>query len=182
MNFENITKTKYFKGVFYVIGALVILITVFSLGIKIGFHKANFSYSWGENYERNFGGPRGGMMRNFQGSGGIRGRMMGGLDNNFINPHGTSGVVLKIDNNALVILGNDNNEKTVSVNEKTIIRKPAEVLKLSDIKIGDNVMIIGAPNNVGQIEAKFIRLFDTANTNNTVNNNATTSTSTNNIN
>ena len=55
--------------------------------------------------------------------------------------------------------GKDDVEKTVLVSEKTAITAHRKSLKVSDLKVDDQAVIIGAPNEQGQIEAKLIRLF-----------------------
>ena len=166
----DITKSKYFKTTLIALAGVILLLGAFSCGIFVGIRKANFSYKWGENYQRNFGGPRQMMFgrgergsrdaRNpdDQGGNGFPG-MMGP---NFINAHGTSGVVLKIDGATLVIKGNDNIEKTVLTTDQTTIRSQRGDIGVSDIKADDNVMVIGNPNDAGQIEAKFVRVFESA--------------------
>jgi len=46
----------------------------------------------------------------------------------------------------------------------TAVLRGGETLELSDLKIGDAVTVIGAPNDKGQIEAKLIRVFDSSST------------------
>ena len=151
MNPDMIFKSKYFKSSLLILVSLIVLLGVFRLGVLIGFRKANFSYRWEENYPRNFGGqlgrpplsmPRGDFPRE-----------------GFINPHGTTGQVLKIDGETLVIKGDDNIEKTVVATTTTIIQKFRDRIKISDIKPDDSVIIIGNPGSSGQIDAKFIRVF-----------------------
>jgi len=40
------------------------------------------------------------------------------------------------------------------------MKKGRETVKKEDLKVGDWVVIIGSPNEEGQIEARLIRLFD----------------------
>lgn len=145
MDFNKIFQSKTFKtGIFILVGLLVFLF-IFKLGLVVGFKKANFSYKWGENYHRNFAGPRQGFFRGFS-------------DREFIDAHGVFGQIIKIDDSDLIIKGRDEIEKIVLVNEKTLIKSFRETIKLTDLKIDDYVVIIGEPNESGQIEAKFIRL------------------------
>ena len=51
-------------------------------------------------------------------------------------------------------------EKTIIVNGKTVIRKFRDALKSADLKVNDSVVVVGDPNEEGQIEAKLIRVFD----------------------
>lgn len=123
---------------------LAVLVGTFSLGVFVGYHKARFSYAWGENYHNNFGGPRGGLFQDFSGK-------------EFMDAHGTYGQIVKVDSSTLVVNGRDNVEKIVVVNDDTSIMILRNAVKISDLKVGDSIVVIGEPNEQGQIEAKFIR-------------------------
>lgn len=155
MNEEKTIK-KFFqnpdvlKWVIIGLAGFVILILVFGAGMKVGTLKARYSYRWAENYSKNFAGPRNGFFsdwRNFP-----RGE--------FINAHGIFGSIIKIDGNTIITKGRDDVEKTVLVSENTVIQKGRETVKLSDLKADEGIVIIGSPNDQGQIEAKLIRVFD----------------------
>jgi len=128
----------------------VIIILAFGAGVKVGVSKAKYSYRWAENYQKNFAGPRGGFFSDWGNS--PRGE--------FTNAHGVFGLIIKIDGNTIITKGGDDVEKTILVSDNTIIQKGREDIKLSDLKADENIVIIGSPNNQGQIEAKFIRVFD----------------------
>ncbi len=49
-------------------------------------------------------------------------------------------------------------EKIILVKDDTEIRELRNALKIDDLKINDYVVVIGEPNDSGQIEAKFIRI------------------------
>ncbi|MCX6731373.1 MAG: hypothetical protein NTX55_00020 [Candidatus Parcubacteria bacterium] len=131
-------RTKKFKIVMSIIGSIIVLLLVFAAGTIVGFKKANFSFRWAENYHQNFGGPRGGFF------GQINGR-------DFIDAHGVFGQIIKIDGSTIVINGRDNMEKIILTTDKTVINGP-------QMKVNDYIVVIGDPNNAGQIEAKLIRL------------------------
>lgn len=152
MDFNKLFQSKSFKTFFIVLSALIVLLLVFKTGVFVGYKKASFSYRWGENYHRNFAGPRGGFFGNFKQSFSDKG--------DFINAHGTFGSVIKIDNNTVVVKDGDDIEKTVLVSNNTAINKGRETIKVSDLKVDDGVVIIGSPNEQGQIEAKIIRVFN----------------------
>ncbi len=128
---------------------------IFAAGVFVGFHKAEFSYRWAENYRANFIGSRavGGMM----------GAMFGKLgERGFIDPYGAAGKIIEIDSAAggqpsLIVKGEDGAEKTILV-KKDAIRKFSESAKIGDLQIGDFIVAIGRPNDQGQIEAKFVRI------------------------
>ena len=123
----------------------IILLLVFKAGMIVGIKKAEFSFRWSDNYHKNFGGPRQGFFRGFR-------------DRDFIEANGTFGQIIKIDGSMLVIKGKNDVEKVILVNDKTTITRFRETIKLSDLKINDDIVIIGDPNTSGQIEAKLIRV------------------------
>ncbi len=143
---KTFVQSKKFKIALIVLGELVVLLLVFHLGILVGYRKAHFSYRWGENYHRNFGGPREGFFGNFH-------------KDEYISSHGTFGSIVKIEGNTLIIKGEDNVERTALILPQTFIRGLTDNLSPHDLKVGDRVVILGSPNEQGQIEAKFIRLF-----------------------
>ncbi len=144
MELKEIIKSRLYIVIILSLATIVVLVLTFGVGMYAGFHKARFSYQWGENYHKNFGGPRGGFFRDF-----------GGKD--LIDANGIAGQVIKVDGQTLVIKGRDNVEKIILVKEDTVIRRFTETIKLGDLKVDDNIVAIGEPNDQGQIEAKFIR-------------------------
>jgi hypothetical protein len=148
MDITKFTQSRSFTVILIVIAVLFGLSLAFGLGVSVGFHKARFSYQWGENYDRNFGGPKRGIIGIFGGS-------------NFMNSHGISGSIMKIDGSTVVIRGRNNVEMTVLVTDKTIIRMGNQNLKVSDLKIDENVIIIGNPDNSGQIQVELMRVLPT---------------------
>ena len=149
MDTNKFFQSKVFKALVFVIAALIIFLAGFKAGIFVGFRKAGFSYRFEENYHRNFAGPKAGFFNDFRND--FKNR-------NFMQSAGVFGQIIKIDNNNLVIAGRDNLEKIVSVTEQTIINRFQETIKISDLKVDDPIVIIGEPNEYGQIEAKLIRV------------------------
>jgi hypothetical protein len=119
---------------------------VFQLGVFVGLRKGGFSNTWGKNYGQNFGLPPKGPLGAFEGK-------------EFFGGHGVAGEVIKIEEKSLVIKGRDGLEKIVNILANTIIREGGKTLKLSEIKIYQEVVIIGAPNPDGTVSAKMIRVF-----------------------
>jgi hypothetical protein len=142
--------SRWFKFVVAGILSFILLLGAFELGVFIGYRKANFSYQWGENYHLMFGGPQEGFMP-------MRPEFRG---DDFINPHGTTGSLMKADGNTLIIKGGDSVEKTVIVSDKTVIRRGNENVKVSDLKTEDMLVVIGSPDDQGRIKAGLVRIFD----------------------
>lgn len=149
MDYNKFLQSKNFKIVLIVIGALIVLLLVFKAGVSVGYRKANFSYRWGENYHRNFAGPRGGFLGDFR---------PGFGEGPFINAHGTAGSIIKIDGNTIVTKGRDNVEQIVLVKDDTTITRLRTQVQISDLKVDEMIIVIGNPNEAGQIEAKLIRV------------------------
>jgi len=146
---KNQTKRDILKWILIGLGVFIVSALIFKTGMFVGAMKANFSYRWAENYHKNFAGPRAGFFGDW--------RMPPFSD--FIEGHGTVGEIIKIEGNNLIVKGRENIEKIVLVNEKTVIKSGFKDIKISDLKVGDMIVIIGSPNEAGQIDAKLIRVF-----------------------
>ena len=142
---KDIFESKLFRAIILSIAGLIILVFVFGLGVFVGTKRAEFSFRWADQYHRNFGGPQGGFF---------------GDSGESANANGSYGQIIKIDNNILTVKDNDgdNTEKSILIGGKTIIIYQRKNIKLSDLKTGDNVVVIGAPNSNGQIQAQLIRV------------------------
>ncbi len=150
MEFNKILGGKTIQALIIIIAVLIVILLVFAAGMFVGYQKADFSYRWGENYHRNFAGPRDGFMREVGG-------------NDLIGSHGTFGQVLKVESSTLVVKGDGDVEKVILVDANTIIERLRDQIKIADLKVGDNVVIIGQPDNSGQIAAKLIRVMPAPN-------------------
>ena len=136
----------------YVILILFIAILIFSAGIITGLNKGSFEKDWGEHYGENFG------------MGHMKGQIMG--DPTGINTpisHGAIGKILDIQLPTLVVQDKDGTEKVILVNDDTGIEKVRNFIKVSDLKVGDFLVVIGSPNSQAQIQAKFIRVIPSPN-------------------
>lgn len=142
---NKIVQSKVFKGIAIGIGVLLILSVGFKMGLIIGAKKADFSCRWSDNYHRNFGGPNGGMMMGFK-------------DREFIDANGTVGQIIQMTSSSLIVKGVNDVEKIILITDKTNIQRFRDTIKITDLMVNDNVIVIGEPNNDGQIEAKFVRV------------------------
>jgi hypothetical protein len=147
MDIQNFFKSKQFKLVLMGLGGLIVLLLVFQLGVFIGFRKANFTFGWGDNYHRAFGGPRGGFLNDFEGR-------------DFTSGHGVAGSIIKIDSGLIIVKGSDNVEKIIATDSTTTINKGRQAIQSSDLKVDDRIVVIGSPQNNGSVLAKMIRVFD----------------------
>jgi|SRR3989344_4521504 len=145
MHYKELLQSKVPKKILYGIGIAVIALVIFQAGVFVGYHKAAFSYRWGDNYYRTFGEPQKRFGREFPRGG-------------FSDAHGATGKIIKIDLPTFVVQGQDNIEKIVVIKNDTAIRRSRNAAQQTDLKIDDFVVVIGSPNDQGQIEAKLIRL------------------------
>lgn len=145
---KNFWQSKTFQGIIFGVLGVACLLVVFKAGTIVGAMKADFSCRWSDNYHKNFAGPAKGFGDFFKGFG----------DNDFIESNGIFGEVIKNENKTLVVKGRDSAEKIIIIAETTEIKSMKDTIKPEDIKINDQVVIIGEPNDEGQIEAKLIRV------------------------
>ncbi|OGY40907.1 MAG: hypothetical protein A2Y82_03500 [Candidatus Buchananbacteria bacterium RBG_13_36_9] len=145
MDINKIFGAKLFQGIIIGIAVLIVLLLVFKAGTMVGIKKADFSCRWSDNYHRNFGGPKGGFWGGFG-------------DRDFMDANGTFGQIIKVEGNLLTIKGSQSAEKVILLNESTVIKSMKETIKPADLKVDDNIVVIGEPNESGQIIAKLIRL------------------------
>jgi hypothetical protein len=145
MELNNFFQSKNFKRIIVAIGILIVILIIFQVGTAVGFRKAGFSYQWGENYQRNFAGPRGGFGGDLSGK-------------DFIGTHGVFGKILKIEGQTLAIDGPNGLEQIILVKEGTIIKRFQDTVKITDLKIGDYIVVIGQPDSQGQIQGELIRI------------------------
>ena len=150
MDINNLFESKLFKAIIAGIVLLVIFLFGFRIGVFVGFRKAEFASNWGENYHKNFAGPREGFFNEFVGK-------------NSIDANGAFGQIIRIDGQTLIIKEADDVEKVILIGNDTAIRRFQDNLELTDLKVDDMVVIIGNPNNQGQIEAKLIRIMPSEN-------------------
>jgi len=146
MNIRDIHKSKIVRGILIGIGVAVLILIIFQAGMVAGYHKARFGARFGDNFERNLIGPRGG---GFGGKFITRG-MPGG--------HGAAGEIISISLPQIVVAGPDNLEKTILVGTSTRIREFQDEITSDKLKAGNYIVVLGTPNNDGQINAKLIRL------------------------
>lgn len=155
-NFNSLYKKIWFRKIVMGLGISVLFFVIFILGIKIGERKAFFAQDWYRAYHRNFIGPD--FIRR---QGNFPLPRPDFLKDNFLNPHGILGKILKndINNSELIIKDKDNIEKVIKIDEKTFIVSFRSLIKQGDLKEGDEIIVIGQPQENGQILAKFIRVF-----------------------
>lgn len=149
---KDFFQSKLFKKILMGLGCFILIFLIFQAGMFVGYKRAGFSYKFGENYHKMFGGPPPSQMFPVK---------MFPKDlrrGNFMDSHGTIGKIIKINLPTFVIEDSYKVEKVVLIKEDTTIMHLREAIKATDLKVDDSVVIIGAPNDQAQIEAKLIRI------------------------
>jgi hypothetical protein len=148
MNIKTYIQSQSFKGIVIGIFIAIVALVIFQAGVVVGGHKASFANRFGENFERNFRDPRGGgfMQKGIP----LGADMPGG--------HGAVGKIVNISLPLVVVAGPDNLEKTVVVSDTTEIREFRDTIASSKLTVGDFIVVLGTPNDKGQVDAKLIRL------------------------
>lgn len=147
---KNIHHSKTFKVILITGGAIIILLVTFLFGIVIGFHKASFSYRVGEHYDSLFSRNDGNVLPVPIDADSIPGG------------HEAAGKIISVELPLFVVVGPDNIEKTIDLDDGTVITKLRGTASSSDLQVGDSAVIIGMPGTDSDIDARFIRIFPTA--------------------
>lgn len=168
-------ESKRFNSVIYGFAILIVALLIFQAGVFVGFQKANFSYRWGDNYQKFFemrgrdaGTPKGfdSVFRNGEQREGGRGffeQVPMVPRDDFMGAHGVTGKIIDIKLPNIVVSDIDNTEKAVLLDDLTIIRQFKGDIKAADLKIGDNIIVVGAPNDNAEIVARMIRVMPAEN-------------------
>ncbi len=127
---------------------LIVALLIFQIGEFVGYKKAAFSYQFGERYYKSTFGRFDSRRNSYMG------RMM----NDFSETNGAVGRIIKIQFPTLILEGRDGVEKIVSIEASTTIKQLRNDLKSNDLKVDQNIMVIGEPNDKSEIQAKFIRV------------------------
>jgi hypothetical protein len=110
----------------------------------VGFRKASF--------ESRFGGQFVGRM------GDVNMMYSPFIGNRGANPHGIVGVILSINLPKIMVKSEDGHEDTVSISSSTVVRQFRDNIAADKLKVNDNVIILGSPNEDGSINASLIRV------------------------
>lgn len=150
---KKINCESLLKSIAIVMVSLAIVVLIFGAGMLVGETKARFSYKWAESYHKNFAGPRGGFFGDWRKPPPLP------AHGDFIEGHGSFGEIIELNDNSFVMKGRGDIEKIIMTTPETIIKKGMETVKEGP-QVGDQAVVIGVPNELGQIEAKLIRIFN----------------------
>jgi Domain of unknown function (DUF5666) len=144
---SNFLESKKVRTVLWVLAGLIVLCVVFGLGIAVGFDRAGFAAGFDQNYYRNFYGN-------------APGATMGGMAApGPVSIHGIVGTVIDLSSSTISVKDQKDNEQSVVVSSGTVIREQNNDIVIGAIQLGDQITVIGEPNDQGQIAARFIRIF-----------------------
>ncbi len=131
-----------------VLVVLLVLALVFWAGMTVGYHKAEFSYRFSDNYVKTFG------MRNK-----LPGAMTGmPSTDDLVGGHGAAGKVVSANLPMLIVIDRDGTEKNIMITSETVVRSARSTTASTTIVADDFVVVIGTPNESGGITAKLIRV------------------------
>lgn len=146
MDLKDTRKSKTVRGIIIGLSIAVLVLGIFKLGQVSGYNKARFSGRFGDNFNRNFVDPRkDGFFKDFSGGRGP------------IGGHGAVGKIVSIALPLVVVSGPDNIEKTIVISDGTEVLKYRDDITTTDLQVGDYIVVLGNPNDDGQIDAKLIR-------------------------
>ncbi|MEK7625319.1 MAG: hypothetical protein AAB467_03145 [Patescibacteria group bacterium] len=153
MDLNKLIKSKFFIWTAVGLFEIAIILCAFRVGMVVGFSKANYSFRWGQNYHRLFGGPARGWFDGGRG-------MMGQFDkDDYISGHNVVGSIIKISSSTITVKATDNTEKSLLISAETVIRSGNANVQVGALKENDRIVALGTPSSTGQIEVKFMRIF-----------------------
>jgi hypothetical protein len=145
---KDFLHSRNFKIIISVIILFIVALLIFQAGIFMGFKRGIFSCEWNQNYNQNFLEGRG-----------IPGSPNGNFfEMNPIRPHGIFGTVITVSDSEIVIKDRDGIEKILKISDDVDIKDGRDSIKITDVKMGDQITVIGAPDSSGDIDAELIRI------------------------
>ena len=142
MDIQKITESPWFTKALFIIGLVLATLVIFQAGVYVGVRKAELSFRMGDNYYRAFG------------PGGFPG---GPLGEELSESDGASGKILSVSLPTFIV-EDRNGEKVIILSDQTDIRSMRASTSSSAIMPGNGAIVIGEPNEKGQIQATFVRL------------------------
>jgi hypothetical protein len=145
MNTPMFLQSEGYTRLLTALGFLLAALVIFGAGIFVGYSKAEFSYHWSNNYYRDFGGPESPFG-------------LPGSDDGAPNSYGAFGTVVGVNLPLFAVKGPNEAEKVVIISPQTTIHLLRDPATTTDIHPGESVIVIGEPDDQGQIEASFVRI------------------------
>ncbi len=151
---KHLKENKLVKRILCALVVVFVLAGTFKIGEEVGNHRANFTKNYGEKYSNNFGSNRDERDSRYG---------FGMMNGNFRSVHGAIGKVLAVSSSTITMLdNNDNVEKSILVDSNTIIRNGRDNASSTSLVADNFIMVVGSPNENGQIIAKLIRVMNSS--------------------
>lgn len=146
MNIEHKLKEVNVKKVLIVTCSCIGVLVVFQVGVLVGYSKATYSDRLGDNYYKTFdrqsGTPNRILLMGMEVPGG----------------HGAVGKVVQLNFPTFIVAGPDNVEKVVRIDSTTLVRHFKDKAASTSLRVDDTVIVVGSPNDDGEVVAKLIRI------------------------
>jgi hypothetical protein len=144
-------RSKLFAGIVIGICIMLVVICIFEVGVIVGYHEADFSNRWSENYNKNFA-----QSNSFAGT-------MGIPDSHVPSPDGILGKIISASTDSsgtttLVVSSPQKPEEKIIVDGNTVIRDHENTVTASSLTTGTYAVVIGAPNSDGELHASLVRI------------------------
>lgn len=139
-NFKEFMSSKNGQRILYGIGAVILAMLIFHAGVAIGSHR-NFR----GNGERNWGFRAPGFDVRFP-----RGFIQNG--------HGAVGIIQNVATSSITVQTRDGGTQTILITEKATIRSQSRNASSTVLTAGQQVVILGTPNDDGSMSANLIRV------------------------
>ena len=142
---KNIPVSSVLRSPLHILAIILTALVIFSAGMFVGYHKAQFSYDFDENYAHDMNDPHS-MLAPFM------------HDTDHGNPHGAIGQIVSINAPFIMVKNPFEAEKVIIIGPDTMIRHIYGEASTSDLAVGDHIIALGAPDQQGQVHATFIRI------------------------
>ena len=133
----------------YGLAILLAVLIIFQAGMSVGYRRATFLYHWDTSYSSGLGNPHS-ILAPFA------------RDADDMNPNSVIGNLVSVHMPLIMVKGPSSAERVVLLSSSTIIRYSGQDVSISNLSNGNQVLVIGAPDDQGQIRASFIRILATS--------------------
>ncbi|MDE2213317.1 MAG: hypothetical protein KGJ34_02175 [Patescibacteria group bacterium] len=131
---HNYIHSHLIRTLLWILGGLILLFLSFQIGVIAGMHRAS----------QRFGGPFG--YTGFSSSA----MMIGG--------HGTVGTISSVSLPRFVLATRSNESQGILISSSTVIRDSEGNASSSALSTGEQVVVIGTPDQSGTIDAELVRI------------------------
>ncbi|MBU6427023.1 hypothetical protein KGQ27_02165 [Patescibacteria group bacterium] len=144
MNYKEFFGSSGYARLLKILGMLLVLMVIFSIGMAAGYYRAKFSFERDNNYY-SIGWPRSPLAPFLN-------------DTDDSNPHGAIGKIISVQLPSIMIRDQGNVERIAVIGGSTAIRHFRSEASTTDLIPGEQVIVIGEPDGKGRINAAFIRI------------------------